>query len=149
MDIWSSLLISLFLLSTALGLMYWHVHSWRSAQTADMEPNELDFYRRQFRRRIQTSAMLGILGVILFCGELLALWISSQLFFIIYWSVALLLVIWLALLALVDIWATKYYFGQLRHKCFIEQTKLNAEIRRIQSIRGNGKPQVVKKAIEE
>lgn len=107
---------------------------------ADLTEGELDFYRRQFRRRIQTSAMLGILGVGLFAGELLKWWISSELFFIIYYAAALLLVIWVALLAGADIWATQYHFGQLRQKCLIEQAKLHAEIRRVKSVRGNGKP---------
>jgi hypothetical protein len=140
MDIWSSLLISVLLLLAALGLMYWHVLSWRRAQLADLAAGELDFYRRQFRRRIQTSAMLGILAVLIFAGVVLAKWIDSQLFFIIYWAAALLLVIWVALLAGADIWATQFHFGQLRQKCLIEQAKLHAEIRRVQSVRGNGKP---------
>ena len=66
MDIWSSLLTSALLLLAALGLMYWHVLSWRRAELADLAAGELDFYRRQFRRRIQTSAMLGILAVMIF-----------------------------------------------------------------------------------
>jgi UDP-N-acetylmuramyl pentapeptide phosphotransferase/UDP-N-acetylglucosamine-1-phosphate transferase len=140
MDIWSSLLISILLLLAALGLMYWHIGSWRKAQLADHNPDELDFYRRQFRRRIQTSAMLGILAVMIFAGEVLTWWISSHIFFLIYWIAALLLVVWVALLAGADIWATKYHFGQLRQKCLIEQAKLHAEIRRVQSVRGNGKP---------
>ena len=107
---------------------------------ADLAAGELDFYRRQFRRRIQTSAMLGILAVMIFLGELLALWIISHVFFIIYWAAALVLVAWVALLAGADIWATQYHFGQLRQKCLIEQAKLQGELRRAESVRGNGKP---------
>jgi hypothetical protein len=140
MDIWSSLLISILLLLAALWLMYWHVRSWRKMQLADLSPDDLDFYRRQFRRRIQTSAMLGILAVMIFVGELLTWWINSHVFFIFYWAAALLLVVWVALLAGADIWATQYHFGQLRQQCIIEQAKLHAEIRRVQSVRGNGKP---------
>jgi hypothetical protein len=140
MDIWTSLLISIFILSAALGLVYWHVCSWRKAQLADHAAGELDFYRRQFRRRMQTSAMLGILAVGLFVGELLTRWIGSELFLIVFWSAMLLLVVWVALLAAADIWATQYHFGKLRQKCLIEQAKLQAEIRRVQSVRGNGKP---------
>ncbi len=110
------------------------------AQMAEMAAGELDFYRRQFRRRIQTSALLGILAVMIFLGELLALWVNSHVFFFIYWAAALVLVVWVALLAAADIWATQYHFGQLRQKCLVEQAKLHAEIRRVQSIRGNGKP---------
>ena len=148
MDIWSSALISALLLSAALGVMYWHVLSWRRAQLADLAAGELDFYRRQFRRRIQTSAMLGILAVMIFLGVLFTWWINSHVFFIIYWAAALLLVIWVALLAGADIWATQYHFGQLRQKCLIEQAKLHAEIRRVQSVRGNGKPPAKKETYE-
>ena len=51
----------------------------------------------------------------------------------------ILLVCWVALLALVDVWATKHHFNRLQHRCQIEQAKLEAELRRIQSVRGNGK----------
>ena len=49
------------------------------------------------------------------------------------------MVLWVALLALVDMWATKHHFGRLRHRCLVEQAKLEAEARRIRSVRGNGK----------
>ncbi len=120
--------------------MYLHVRSWRRAQQADYSPNEMDFYRRQFRRRMQTSAMLGCLAVIILAGEFLTRWMHSQLFFALYWAATLLLVLWVVLLAAVDIWATQYHFNQLRQKCLIEQAKLHAEIRRVQAVRGNGKP---------
>jgi uncharacterized membrane protein YesL len=140
MDIWSSLLISILLLSASLGLMYWHARTWRWARTAALLPNELDFYRRQFRRRMQTSAMLGILALIIFTGDFLTRWLHSELLFTIYLFTMLLLVIWVVVLAAVDIWATQYHFAKLRQKCFIEQSKLQAEIQRVKSVRGNGKP---------
>jgi hypothetical protein len=142
MDIWSSLLISTLLLLAALGLMCWHIISWRKIRTqpAAQNADDLDFYRRQFRRRIQTTAMLGILAAGLFAGELLPRWIDSRLFLIIYWVAMMLLVLWMALLAAADIWATKFHFSRLSHKFLIEQAKLKAEIQRVQSLRGNGKP---------
>jgi hypothetical protein len=126
--------------TAAVGLIYWHVHSWRTAQLADLSADEHDYYRRQFRRRMQTSAMLGILAVVIVSGEFLTRWANSLLFFGLYWVATLLLVIWIFLLACVDIWATQHHFSQLRQKYFIEQTKLQAEIHRIKSVRGNGKP---------
>src|SRR3989304_748239 len=100
---WSSLLMSLLLFLAALGLMYWHVKSWHAARQSDLSPNELDFYRRQFRRRMQTSAMLGFLALAILAGEFLTRWVNSQLFFGLYWVGTLLLVIWVALLAGVEI----------------------------------------------
>jgi hypothetical protein len=148
MDILSSVLMSVLLLSAALVLMFWHLRSWRSVQLDDLPPNEMDYYRRQYRRRMQTSALLGILAVAMVIGELLTRWVSSQLFIFIYWAATLVLVVWVALLAAVDIWATKYHFGELRQKYLIEQAKLHAEIRRVQSVRGNGKS-MGKKQTEE
>ena len=59
---------------------------------------------------------------------------------VIYWACVLLLVAWVGILAVIDIWATKYYYGKLRDTYRIEQARLQAELRRIQSGRGNGKP---------
>jgi hypothetical protein len=142
MDIWSSLLISVFLLTASIGLMFWHISSWRNTKLDDLPANEMDFYRRQFRRRIQTSAMLGVLAIGLYAWEILTKWVTSQLILMIYIGVMFILVIWVALLAFADIWATKYHFGRLHQKCLIEQAKLNAEVRRVQSVRGNGKQSV-------
>ena len=88
---------------------------------------------------MQTSAMLGLLAVALFGGKLLTEWMGSRLFFAVYWFGVILVVLWVALLAIVDMWATKHHFGRLRHHCLVEQAKLEAEVRRIQAVRGNGK----------
>jgi hypothetical protein len=52
----------------------------------------------------------------------------------------LVLVLWLGALALTDMWATKRYYGSLRYDYRVEQARLEAELRRIQAARGNGKP---------
>jgi hypothetical protein len=138
MDILVTTLMSALLLSAALGLIYWHLSSWKSRQSSDLTPEDHDFYRRQYRRRMQSSGMLGILAVGLFLGEYFTRWIDSPLFFIVYWGIMLLIVVWMAMLAVGDMWTTKYYFGKMRDKCLIEQAKLHAEIRRVQSHHGNG-----------
>jgi len=118
--------------------MGWHVRSWRVQRASDLDPKELDYRRRQFRRRMQTSALLALIAVALPIG----VWITPirPAAGVIYWAGVLLLVAWVALLAVIDIWATKYYYGKLRDTYRIEQARLQAELRRIQSGRGNGKP---------
>jgi hypothetical protein len=44
----------------------------------------------------------------------------------------------MGLLALGDWWATKFFFGQLRDKCQLEQTKLRAQLRQLQGGQANG-----------
>ena len=139
MDDPSVALVSLFLLLFAAWFMVSHVQSWRAHQRQDLAPEDLDYRRRQYRRRMQTSAMLGVLAVAMFTWKLLTAWLHSPWFSAVFLIGIILLVCWIGLLALVDAWATKHHFGRLRHHCTVEQAKLEAEIRRIQSIRGNGK----------
>ncbi len=136
MEKWPSSLVSLFLLLCAVGMMAWHLRSWRRIGHAESDADELDYHYRQFRRRMQTSAMLGILAVGIFAGQ----WITGPPLLVgIFWSGVLLGVLWLALLALVDIWATRHHYNRLRQTNLVEQAKLQAQVRRIQATRGNGK----------
>ena len=141
MDFWSVFFFSLFLLICAAGLMASHVRTWRRFQQRreQLNPREFDYRRRQFRRRMQSTAMLAILAVALLAGH----WITAQhvrpLVFSVYWGSVLLVVLWVGLLAVVDMIATKHYFARLRQDCVIEEAKLQAELRRIVAGRGNGK----------
>ena len=136
MNFWLSALVSLFLLACAAGLMISHHRTWRRVQRRQPEAEELDYRRRQFRRRTQTSAMLGLLAVAIFVVQLIP---GPPLLVLISWGVVLLVLGWIGLLAVVDIWATKHYFGRLRQTFLVEEAKLQAELRRIRVAGGNGK----------
>jgi hypothetical protein len=135
-EVWLIPLVSLVLLAVAGGLLASHVRAWRRLPEADYEPRERDFRRTQLRRRMQTSAMMILLAVALFASRFLPRSVLPMLF---YWGGVLLLLLWIALLAVVDIWATKHYFGRMRHEYLVERAKLEAELRRLRSTQGNGK----------
>jgi hypothetical protein len=139
-DFWLSLGFALVLLLASAGLMGWHVRTWRCFRQAAQEGQEHDFRRRQFRRRMQSSAMLGLLAIAIFGGY----WITSPplppLGVLVYWGCTLLLVVWLAMLAVVDAIATRHHYAQLRDACLVEQIRLRAELQRVERARGNGKP---------
>ncbi len=144
MNLWHSILVSCFLLICAAGLMLSHRRSWRrfrcrSAQQDELDAGEFDYRRRQFRRRMQTSAMLGVLAVTLPVADWLTARSGSSLLHLVCWSVVLLLAAWLGLLALADVVATKYHFGRMRQSYLIEETKLKAELHRMEAARGDGK----------
>ncbi len=139
METWSLALISLLLLLCAAGLMASHVRAWRRIRQQEPPPEDFDYRRRQYRRRMQTSAMLGLLAVAIFVGQLISSRIESRFFALGYWGAVLLVVGWVALLAAVDMLATKHHFNRLRQTYFVEQAKLHAQLHRIQASRGNGK----------
>ena len=137
-DIYSVIFVSMLLLLAAVGLIVSHVRSWRAFQQQNLDAEEFDYRRRQFRRRMQTSALLGLLAVAMPVGHVLTVWIRSGWFAVVFWMSVMAVACWVALLAAVDIWATKHHFSRLRHHCLVEQAKLQAELRRIQAVRGNG-----------
>lgn len=140
MDILSVVIFAVFVTLSSVGLMAWHVRVWRQTALASNDQEEFQFHRRQFRRRMQTSGMLGLLGVGVLLGRLLLALPVSRTILLIYWGALLLLLVWLALLALVDLWATKFYFGRLRDRVRLEQAQLRAVMQRRQAERDNGRP---------
>jgi len=138
-DKWTLTLVTLLLLLGAGCLIISHVVAWRRIQRRRPEVEELDFRRRQFRRRMQTSTMLGLLAAAILVGELAIARVESLWVRLVFWGGVLLVVLWVGLLAIVDIWATKHHFGRLRQSFIIEEAKLHAELRRIQAGQSNGK----------
>ena len=141
MDFWFSTLLSLFMFAFAAGMMLLHVRTWRTIREQDPDPVERDYRRRQFRRRMQTSAMLGLLGVAILIGQLVTAPPARPLAFAIFCMVVLLLVVWVCMLAVADVIATKHHFGRLRQTYLVEQAKLKGELVRLQGKRRNGTPQ--------
>ena len=142
-DFLSSILVALVLCVSSAGLIAWHIRARKRLQQADLDARERDFRRRQYRRRIQTSAMLGVLGAAIFIGQLLMAWAPSRLLLVIYWSGVLLLVLWVALLALADVTATSFFYSREKSSTIIEQARLQGELWRAREKEAkvrNGKP---------
>ncbi len=132
---YTSAIVAAILISFGAGQIVLHIRTWRGAQRADLDPKERDYRWRQFRRRIQSSTMLAILGAAILGGQ----WIAGPPWaFLAYWGTVLLLVVWMVLLALADIIATKYYYGRVRQHYLLEEVKLKAELRRLQGVQCNG-----------
>jgi hypothetical protein len=62
----------------------------------------------------------------------------------VYWGLVLIVLAWVGVLAVADIWATKFFFGRLRDRYRLEQTRLQAQLRQIRRTReedkSNGDP---------
>jgi len=120
-------LASLALLLASAAMMAMHVRTWRAHRVRPLDAEEFDYRRRQFRRRVQTTAMLGALAVALSAGHfgidrLESGWISLA-----FWGATMAAAGWVALLALVDAWATRHYFNRQYHRAFLEETRRAAQ----------------------
>jgi hypothetical protein len=111
------------LVAVSLGLMCWHVVEWRRADHGGLTDRDLRFFRHQYRRRMQASAILGIVGLLALV-DYAAVGIGR----IVLWSAILLLVLWAVLLALLDWLASRLHYDAQLSATAVEQALLMREI---------------------
>jgi hypothetical protein len=143
MDHLSSYLVAGLLIVSSAVLVVWHSRSWQRLREGNLSDRERDFWRRQYRRRMQTSAMLGVLGAAILVGQLLMPVVHASWFLLVFWGGVLVLVLWIVLLALADMVATSYYYGRERTGFARERAQLEAELRKARGEEkhtSNGKP---------
>lgn len=124
------LVIATLIVPASVAMIVWNRREWRHWQQAGLDAADLEYRHRQFLRRIQTSIMLGLLGLMMGTGQLLTEWAESPRFTVLFWTITLLLLVWIILLALVDIWATRRHFGRIQQEIFVQRLALEAAQRR-------------------
>ena len=123
--------LSLALIVISLILVVGHIRAWRTADHGGLAEVERAFQARRYRRRLQTSAMLGVIGLLML-GEL---WLDKvfkdELPRLLYWSGVGLLLLWLLLLAASDWLASRqHYRGQL-DRLQTDRDVLRSELERL------------------
>jgi hypothetical protein len=124
-------------IASSLGLMVWHVRSLRQCESEALQPADRNFRRRQFRRRMQASAMLGLLGLALMAAPLIS-HRERPLGFLIYWMAVLAWLGWIVLLALGDAWSSQQH---IRRQSRVELDRIlhdREEVSRIHLAEQNG-----------
>ena len=130
----SSVLVATFLVAVSLALTAQHYRVQRRLDPETLDIRQFDFLRRQCRRRLQTSVMIGLVGIAVLVGY----WITSPWVAVIYWACVVWVVLWIGLLAMADLVSTRVYFARLCQEQLDEQAGLRAELTRLQGLRGNG-----------
>jgi len=120
----ANIFFALFLIGLSAVLFLRHWQQWRNRDRLD--PRDADFFRRQLRRRVQTSAMIGMVGLAVLYGQTLSVSVGA----LAYWLVVVLVVLWIMLLALADVFATRMHLSRMRRDVLVEQACLEAELRR-------------------
>jgi hypothetical protein len=131
------ILFSAAVMSISAGLLWGHVRSWRSTQQETIEPRELAFRKRQFRRRMQTSSMLFLLGIAILAGY----WIPRERpnLFVLYWCGVFVWTLWIVLLAVGDAVLSRLHLRAEQRLRQIDHLRTKAELDRTTAAKRNGK----------
>ncbi len=124
-----SLVVPAALVLLSAGLVWWHFRQWERLRQELTETRDRDYYRRRLRRRVQTSGMVGVLGLLMLGGLLLPPRQFPTLF-VLLWIGVLLLLLWIVLLALADWLAASQYHARLRNDFLVQRAVLEAQARR-------------------
>lgn len=105
-----------------------HSRAWSRAAASDEQGEEYAFARGQYRRRMQTSVLMAVLGVAMFAG----LFIADARWFVAYWTGILLLVAWMTVAAMMDAFWTRQHFSRVRQRQQAEAALLRADLKKLQ-----------------
>lgn len=123
----SACVISLLLIGLSGVLIDSHRRSWRNAQNDDkLADRDRRFARSQYLRRMQASAIIGVLGASIGLLPIVPrtpLWMTTYLAALIGTCAAI------CLLALLDIVASRQNYRRLRNEQFAAQAKLVHQMR--------------------
>lgn len=149
--------LALLVIVFAATLFYFHWRDWYDLRTREFASTEAGdrerrYRKRRLRRRLQTSGMVGLVGLGMLGAVSLRALGASPLWIISVWSGILILLVWIMLLAVADITETQRHFGRLRQDVLLEQTRFLARARQMmqrsaespsaeeQTQSGNGRP---------
>ena len=106
---WPAVIFGSGLVVLGVGMMIAHWRSWKRQQL-DAETSNTDqlHYANRFRRRMQTSALIAIVGLLLGLGDVF-IWRFGVPAATLFWMVMLILVSWIAVLAVGDMTAIQSY----------------------------------------
>jgi hypothetical protein len=114
----------------ALAMIVSHWRTWRATADQNCDDAERAYQQRRFRRRMQTSVMLGLIGAALIVGQ----WIPPRIWpstYVVFWCGVVLMVFWVVLLAGADFLSTSARVGRLQRQRAAEQSRLQAELIRL------------------
>lgn len=120
-----------------------HLRTWqRIRQELGADDPDRAFHHRQFRRRMQASGVILIIGVMVPVGDLLIPWRKQDASVAtLYWLLVLGLTCWVLLLAMGDLFATRAHSRAALSRLQRKQRELQAEADRLRATHrrpGNG-----------
>lgn len=96
-------------------------------QHHDWDPKKRDYLLSQVQRRKRVTYTIAIIAVAILVGP----FVRHPIVFLVFWSVVLLLVLGMVILAGIDVFATKTYILSLRDQRIASRRALEEEVKRI------------------
>ncbi|MGD9855832.1 MAG: hypothetical protein AB7U20_12880 [Planctomycetaceae bacterium] len=116
------------LLVAGLLMMRSHHRVWRAQKSdPELDAKDLLFFGRRYRRRMQASGMMALIGILLPIGDSVQLFLPAPGWFAVYWAIVLLLVMWLFVLAVSDMISTRAHSIIALHRLRAQQRELERE----------------------
>ncbi len=112
------------------GLIHLHRTSWFHRQLdADLSDDDLTFFSKQYRRRMQTSSLLMLIGFLIVIGDSPYMpWKSNPALFAVYWGGILLIAFWIILSAIGDMSASRIRSATMISRIREQQRMLEKQI---------------------
>jgi len=127
-----STLFGFSLIVLSVTMLCRHSVNCRDAQASAENDSHLHHVSRQFRRRAQASGLLGIVGIAVAVEQ----HIPVSPLALLYWFVVVLVVLWIIVLALMDLVGTRRHLDQIRRDTLVERALLREEIRQLRQSTG-------------
>ena len=119
-------IVSLLLIGLSGWMLDWHRRSWRRAEAdTSISDSERRYALSQFRRRMQASSIIGVLGVAIALGPIVPRRPWPMMIYLMSIAGACFAI---TLLAAIDAWATRQYFARLRSQNLAAQVQLVREL---------------------
>ena len=137
---WAILLLPGLVISGLGSLMMWSHYRARVLQSGETHDElEESHLARRFRRRMQASGLLVLLGILISGGQLIDGREMPALFGM-YWLFVLFLTFWVILLALGDAASILSYSKLSQGKLNQQRREIEREFERLKARQGNGHP---------
>ncbi len=133
---WITILFGLALMVLAVMLFVRNRAAWLARQPDRLDDTAKKFQTRQHRRRKHAAILIAVVGLAI----VLSVWVPDPKSAAIYWLVVLLIAGWMAVLAAIDLIATRAHFGRLLQDQRDERAALEAELEQLKRHQGNGQP---------
>jgi hypothetical protein len=118
--------ISLFLIGLSGFMLDLHRRSWRAAQQdTNLADHERRYFLSQYRRRMQASGIIGLLGAAIGVHSLVPREPWPMVLYVLFLAGACVSIM---LLAAIDAWSTRQYYARLRSEQLTAQIRLAREL---------------------
>lgn len=117
-----------------------HYYTWQKQKAdPDLDERERRHLHRRFRRRLQATGLLVVIGILIPVGDIEILFADRPGLFALHWLAVIALVMWVGLLAVGDLAATRAHSRISLSRLEQKQRELEREVAALQSRRTNGR----------